>query len=341
MRKRALGASLLALSLAVGSGTASAQGIAGGPCRGEVFDPVSDPNWNNMFPITIAGAESGSGKATPKPPLMHMDPVCTCPGMAGASTPGVGMTYWEPTYLAEVATTPGCMSTLGGKETIDGYDRLASTQSYGTTGTRGNVTNMQIHWWVYPLFASLNMMSSLGCMNTSGYNLGDMTEVDPTWQDSAWSSVANPESGLFANIAGIMSCIPDAVSSSFGMPLDTNFWCQGGQGVVYPLVGWGQSHNTAAGGNLHILGKYMQRKTREAGLLATIGPWAQCTSMYLPNWIKSQYRIDPVAPVPSNRTVVLGMPDWIWSMAPPTNTATRTDSAFLVWVGKQCCAKSW
>jgi conjugal transfer pilus assembly protein TraU len=54
--------------------------------------------------------------------------------------------------------------------------------------------------------------------------------------------------------------------------------------------------------------------------------------------IRSQYRIDPVAPVASNQTAVLGMSEFRWGMLPPANTAVRTDSAFLIWVGKQCCA---
>ena len=82
----------------------------------------------------------------------------------------------------------------------------------------------------------------------------------------------------------------------------------------------------------------MQRKTRMAGLLSTIGPWAECQSVYMPNMIRSQYRIDPVAPVASNQTAVLGMSEFRWGMMPPANTAVRTDSAYMIWVGKQCCA---
>jgi len=328
--------SLLLLSMLLLPASAAASPLSGSAaCRGTVFDPVSDPNWNNMFPVTVAGMSVGGGS---NPPLMNMDPVCMCPGPMGVPTPGIGMTYWEPTYVAEIARTPGCLSTLGGEQVLSGYEQQTSNQSYGSGGDRGSVTRMQVHWYVYPLFSVLDMMSTLGCLNTSGFNLADLTEVDDAWQDDTWSSVAFPEAALFANTAGILSCTPDAVASAAGRPLDSQFWCQGSQGVVYPLTGSSPHHSSPQGGNLHVLGKYMQRKTRMAGLLATIGPWAQCSSTWLPNWIRSQYRIDPIAPVASNETAVLGQSEFRWGLAPPANTSVRTDSAFLIWVGKQCCA---
>ncbi|QFT86913.1 TraU protein (plasmid) [Halomonas sp. THAF12] len=333
--KRMVLSGLAALSLAAASFAAASPLSGSAACQGEVFNPINDPNWNNMFPVTVAGISMGGGS---NPPLMHMDPICMCPGPYGVDMPGIGMTYWEPTFLAEIARTPGCMSTLGGVQVLEGYDEQTSNQKYGSGRDHGSVTRMQVHWYIYPLFSVLNMMSSLGCMNTSGFNLADLTEVDPTWQDDTWTSIAFPESALFANPVGALSCMPDAVASAAGRPLDMMFWCQGSQGVLYPLTGSSPTHSSPQGGNLHVLGKYMQRKTRMAGLLSTIGPWAECQSVYLPNMIRSQYRIDPVAPVPSNQTAVLGMSEFRWGMLPPANTAVRTDSAFLIWVGKQCCA---
>jgi len=322
----------LAASLAF-SGVAPVTAQASAFCQGTVYNPLSETNWNNAFPVTIGGVRVGGGG---NPPLMNMDPICTCPGPNGVPIPGIGMTYWEPTYVAEIARTPGCLSTLGGQEALPGFTHRMSNQSHQTGEKDGeDTTNMEVHWYQYPLFSVLNIMGTLGCMNTGGYNLADLTEVDPTWSDSAWSAIAFPETALYASMPVILACIPDAIASTAGLPLDMMNWCAGARGL-YPLIGWTDSYSPQAG-NLHILAKYMARKTRFAGLLATIGPWATCGSAYLPNMIRSQYRIDPIAPVPLNRRVVLGMSSLRWGFTPPANTPTRSDSAYLIWVGKQCC----
>ncbi|WP_018234195.1 TraU family protein [Thioalkalivibrio thiocyanodenitrificans] len=307
-------------------------------CQGRLFNPISDVNWNNMFPVTIAGMTISSGSNS-NPSIMHMPAVCTCPGSFGIPTPGLGVTYWEPTYVAEVAREPGCLSTLGGVRALpSSFRRMASEQRDGTEAQAGDeVTRMQVHWYIYPVFAVLNMMSTLTCAATSGFNLADLTPIDPTWQDDAWGAVYNPEGIMFANVMGTLSCVPDAVASSFGKPMDNLFWCSGSQGMVYPLTGNSQSYTSPQGGNMHILAKYVAKKHRMAGLLVTIGPGARCNSLYSPFWLKSQYRLDPIAPNPLNRTVVFGMSEFRWGLAPPANNAVRTDSAYLVWVGRQCC----
>lgn len=327
----------------VGKVAATAILLAGSPfvtaagsvlCQGTVYNPLTETNWNNAFPITIGGIRIGAGS---NPPLMHMPPICMCPGPNGVPIPGIGMTYWEPAYVAEIARTPGCLSTLGGQEALPGFEFRTSNQSMedGDKGGEGT-TNMEVHWYQYPLYSVLNLMGTLGCMNSGGYNLADLTEVDPTWSNSAWSAVAFPETALYASFPMIAACIPDSISSTAGLPLDMMNWCAGNK-TIYPLVGWSDSYFPQSG-NLHVLAKYMARKTRFAGLLSTIGPWATCSSIYLPNLIRSQYRIDPIAPVPLNRKVVLGMSSLRWGFTPPANTPTRSDSAYLIWVGKQCCA---
>ena len=303
-------------------------------CQGTIFNPITDTNWNNMFPVTFMGVSTGGGS---NPPLMSMDPICMCPGPYGVPMPGLGVTYWEPTYLAEVARTPGCMSTLGGVSVLPGYDRLTSGQSYGSGRDDGSVTRMQVHWYMYPAFAVLSMMSSVPCMNPSGINLADLTEVDPFWQDDTWGVIASPEAALFSNHIGALSCIADAVASTAGRPIDLMFWCMGSQGVIYPLTGNSNTHSSPMGGNLHVLGKYMTNRTRIGGLMTTIGPWAECQAIWMPNMIRSQYRIDPVAPISSSRTAIFGASEFRWGMAPALNTAVRTDSAHVIWVGKQCC----
>lgn len=324
--------------LALTIGMASSATAHAAQCKGSIFNPVTDTNWNNMFPITVAGVGSGGGS---NPPLMGMDAICMCPGALGVPVPGIGMTYWEPTYVAEIATSPGCLSTMGGVKALPGFERLAAEKSYTMTKSAGGntVNRMQVHWYVYPVFAALNMMSAVGCSSLSGISLSTPTEIDPLWQDDLWAAVAFPETALFANPLGMLACVPDVIASAFGRPIESMPWCQGAQGILYPPTGIGRGMDSPQGNNLQVLGKFMHRSTRMAQLLTTIGPTAKCGSSWLPNMIRSQYRLDPIAPVASNRRVNFGKPEMQWGYIPPTNYATREDSAYLIWVGRQCCLR--
>lgn len=324
---------LAMLAIAVAQPSAAAAGA----CRGSIFNPITDTNWNNMFPITVGGISAGGGS---NPPLMHMPALCMCPGAYGIPVPGIGLTYWEPTYVAEVATVPGCLSTLGGVMALPGFERLATEKSYSDGNSSGGTVNrLQIHWYNYPVFSVLNMMSTLGCSSMSGISLATPTEIDPLWQDDLWAAIAFPETALFANPLGQLACVPDVIASAFERPLEMMPWCQGGQSTLYPPTGISRGMNSPQGTNLQVLAKFMQRSTRMGQLLTTIGPSATCSSSWLPNMIRSQYRLDPIAPVASNQRVTIGKPEMIWAYTPPINYGTRSDSAFLVWVGRQCCLR--
>lgn len=310
---------------------------AAGACKGTIFNPVTDTNWNNMFPVTIAGVSTGGGS---NPPLMHMPAACTCPGAYGVPVPGVGMTYWEPTYVAEVQTVPGCLSTLGGVNALPGFERLAAEKSYSFGGTAGSTVNrLQVHWYTYPVFAVLNMMSTLGCSSMTGVSLKTPTEIDPLWQDDLWAAIAFPETTLYANPLTMLACVPDVVASAFERPIELMHWCQGSQGVLYPPTGISRAMNSPQAANQQVLAKFMQRATRTAQLLTTIGPAATCSSIYTPNMIRSQYRLDPIAPIASNSRATIGKSEMLWGYTPPVNYSSREDSAFLIWVGKQCCVR--
>src|SRR5690606_3368632 len=71
---------LAMLAIAVAQPSAAAAGA----CKGSIFNPITDTNWNNMFPITVGGISAGGGS---NPPLMHMPALCMCPGAYGIPVP--------------------------------------------------------------------------------------------------------------------------------------------------------------------------------------------------------------------------------------------------------------
>ena len=303
-------------------------------CNGRIYNPITDTNWNNMFPITIAGVQANTG-ATDQP--MHKEPpVCLCPGrLFGATIPGIGITYWEPVYVAEVAKDGGCLSTVGGIDSMSFAKNLNSTHNKQARDDR-----MQVHWYQYPVFSIVRLFADFGCLSTSGFSVGYLTELDPTHQNDQWGVVFSPEVVLFSSPIAYLACIPDVISSAFGYPIDPLFWCSGSQSPVYPLTGNSSIFDSSSPGNVQILAKFMYKQHRIGMLFQTIGPSAICFAHPNPIWTRSQYRLDPIWPVATfTDSINFGKPEALWSLIPPSNYPTHEDSAYLIWVAKQCCMR--
>lgn len=326
-------AGLLAVGLSSGAQAAAV-------CTGDLFNPVTDPDWNNMFPITVAGVRVGG---TTNSPLMDMmPPICVCPSALGIPLPGIVITYWQPLYIAEIENRPGCLSSLGGIDALPMYEALGSQQSASNTDQEGRASNrMQVHWYEYPLFGVLDMLKNVSCKSTSGFNLGYMTELDPMWQNDLWANILAPESVLFASPPAQLACAADAVAANAGYPMDPLFWCQGSWGNMYPLAG-NSTHKTGPFMvNNEIAGRFIARNHRTGLNFQTIGPSAMCGSHYNPIMVKSQYRYNQVAPLrrfgaPPVSTGSAGLTQTGVTM---THTPHEVHSVELIWQGQVCCQK--
>lgn len=330
----------LAATLILGL-SASAHAIVPAICTGQWYNPITDTDWNNIFPITIAGVQLTNGSNT-NPPLMNsMPPICVCPTVFGFPFVGIGVTYWQPTYISEIERRPGCLSSLGGIQALSGYSMLHSEQTTSDNNHTGETSNrMQVHWYEYPVASMLEIMKSVTCKSSSGFNLAYVTEVDPLWQDDLWSAIFSPESALFANPIAVASCAVDAVASSFSTPLDAMFWCAGTWGQVYPLAGNSSHTGDPFTMNNQIQAKFIARSHRMGLMFQTIGPSAVCSSHPNPIWVKSQYRYNQVAPVQRRgRAVVTGDYGRLFQFPPVTNPPTMEHTVNLIWQGQQCCLK--
>lgn len=317
----------------------AAQAIVPTICTGQFFNPITDLDWNYIFPITTFGVEVGNG-TNQNPALMRtMPPVCMCPSvlLLGMPSPGVGMTWWEPTYMVEIENRPGCLSSLGGIQVLANYSTLASEKSTGEGMDRRNVNRMQVHWMTYPVFEMLDMMTSVTCKNPSGLNVMYMTELDPLWQDDTWSAVFTPEAVLFANPIAVAACAVDAVAATLGQTMDPLFWCAGAWGSLYPLSGnTSHSGRDFAENNL-VVAKFIARFSRMGLLWQTIGPTAICFSHPNPIVIKSQYRFNQTAPIPRRGKAVVFGDSADLQIPPLTNMPTKEYTNNMIWQGKQCC----
>lgn len=331
---------LLGVLIPVEKANAQATGVGSALCKGQIFNPITDMDVNNFFPIVIMGARFTSG-ANQNSPLMDANsPICVCPTyLFGMPFFGIMTTFWEPLYISEIERRPGCLSSLGGVSILDSYFSLHSEQN--SQDTNGNSTNrMQVHWYKYPVMAILNLFEDLVCRAPSGIALGYLTEIDPYYNNDVLGAIFAPESTIFANPLAQFACAVDSVAASAGYPMDALFWCAGTWGSIYPLTGNTQHVADAFATNNLIQAKFIARNHRMFLLNQTIGPSAICFSHPNPIIVKSQYRYNQVAPIPrKGRAVQTG--DFGRFLTQPfiTNVPTQEHTVNLIWQGKQCCVR--
>lgn len=320
----------------------TAKAVIPTPCDGEFYNPISHTDWNNMFPITIMGAQLSPSKGNTVAPLMQtMPPICVCPTIFGIPLPGVGITYWQPLYISEIEHRPGCLSSLSGLKVLSGpYEALASNQTRNHKDSAKFANRMQVHWYEYPVFTFMKMFQNLTCKNPAGFNLAYVTELDPIWQDDLWSAIFSPETTLFANPFSHLACAVDAAAAIFTYPLDPLFWCAGSWGNIYPFSSFSSHSGDPFTLNNQIGAKFLARNARMGLSFQTIGPTAVCFSHPNPIWIKSQYRHNQIMPVNRRgRAVSTGDPGKLFQFPPITNTPTNEHTVNLIWQGQQCCLK--
>lgn len=330
--------------------SASAQDVAGAAltkatCVGKMFNPITDTDWNNTFPITVMGMRMTSGINVRSSPLMEaMPPICICPTyLFGIPFFGIGVTYWMPLYIAEVERRPGCLSSLGSVQTLGAYAALQSEQTARTSASENadkSTNRMQIHWYEYPVMGLISYFKDIVCRENAGINLAWLTEMDPFWQDDLWGAVTAPENALFATPPAQFACAIDAVASAFDYPLDPLFWCAGYWGPAEPFTGNSSITGDNFQFNHQILAKWIARSHRLFLMNQTTGPSAICFSHPNPIWIKSQYRYNQVGPFPrKGKAITTGGRGVLFTFPPITNVPTQEHSVDLIWQGQQCCVR--
>ena len=309
--------------------------MAGPLCHGRFLNPITSINWDLVFPITIAGVPITSATQSPESPLTYLSPVCLCPGhIFGIPTPGIEVTFHEPLYIEEIAKRPGCFSTLGGAEMLPGF----AEEQTDLKETANSSSRWQVHWYKYPVFTILQLFQDFTCVQGGGYALAYITELDPTWQNDAWGAIFSPESAVFANKLAQASCAIDAVAATVQQPLDAMFWCAGSWGSTYPLTG---NANATAGRmqSAELEGAKMIARLARVGLLwDSVGPWAECSPVPMPIWIKSEFTIDQTYPmITIGEGMAIGAAPPVWMYVPPQSYPVFENINQVIFQEQQCC----
>ena len=272
--------------------------MARGQCSGHFINPITDICWSCLFPLSIGSATVVSGK---NPDTKNPSwPVQVC--QAGTFVRlGLALGYWEPFATTDVTRNPYCLVNLGGiQPNIKYHDVKGATES-PSSGTTGAF--YQVHWYKYPLIAWLNILTSVGCLQSGDYDVGYLSELDPTWSDDQLGFLIDPEAILFGNPIAQASCLADSVASVEGGGINALFWCMGSQGSSYPLTGH-ISDEFSVLQNATLLSERMAYKLHRMGLIkdSTGKDTAVCEEHYRPIIPKDRYRYELMNPTPDSRS---------------------------------------
>ncbi|WP_438403951.1 conjugal transfer pilus assembly protein TraU, partial [Aeromonas veronii] len=161
-------------------------------------------------------------------------PIQICP-MGILYRVGLAIGYWEPMALTDVTRAPYCLVNMGGISLGVGK---VGTGTAGQSDKEVAGAFYHVHWYKYPLPYWLNIITSMGCLQDGDMDIGYLSELDPTWNDSSIALILSPEAKLFNNVIAQGACAADAMASAFGKPIDALFWCAGAHGSMYPFTGY-------------------------------------------------------------------------------------------------------
>lgn len=299
---------------------------------------ISNICWDCIFPIQIAGqpftrADQGGAPSA----AASTSGLCLCNDPLGVPNPGITLGLWEPAKLVELVRTPGCSPLLGGTR-IDSVERIHRGTRGGYAQDNGDKAFFHYHMWAFPLLSVLELFSDDSCVDDGFVDIDVLyfSELDPTWNHDELAIFLNPETAAVANPIAQAACIADAVAATVGEPIDTLFWCAGGQSL-YPLTG---NHlvKTSQPRTTNLLAiRAIAALHRRGLMMRTMGDDALCKGVIEPFLPKSMYNLSVAYPEPeANNRHAIGEPSLRWGehrMIP----GIGEDFLYLIWRWNDCC----
>ncbi|EBM6972657.1 conjugal transfer protein TraU [Salmonella enterica] len=307
--------------------------VADAACEGRFVNPITDICWRCMFPLSLGSTKVTGGDlpdtSNPGSPVQF----CPMPPPVFQRV-GLAIGYWEPMAMTDVARSPGCMVNLGGFTVNLGKMGMGTAKK---DDKQVNGAFYHVHWYKYPLTYWLNIITSLGCLQGGDLDIGYLSEIDPTWGDSALTSILNPEAVIFANPIAQGACAADAIASAVNKPLDPLFWCAGSQGSMYPFNGWVSNESSPLQSSVLVSERMAFKLHRQGQILESVGAdRAVCFEYPSPIIPKERWRYQMVNMYPDvaqchpfGRTVMR----WETGRNPPN---TKKNYGYLLWRKRNC-----
>jgi conjugal transfer pilus assembly protein TraU len=311
---------------------------------------ISNVCWSCIFPLKLAGitlfgssmAETGTdsnGFALSSRPRAPADAasraVCVC-SEGALPTVGIPVGMWVPDELYETTYQPGCSSVLGGVR-IGVSDRLYLGTSGDPTSDLEQQSFNHIHTYSYPIVMMMELFTKCSSQY-SDIDLLYMSELDPMWNDPVVAMYGNPLSVFGASVVAQSACAADSVSSSFGSPIDSLFWCGGTwSSTMAPYTGYEHAQGSVQFTS-STAQKLLAMNAARGISRRTVGNDAVCRPQYSPMLKRSHYRWQVAWPhAEARRNHASGESVLRWGAGRTVPGLTDTP-VYLRWSWTDCCA---
>jgi conjugal transfer pilus assembly protein TraU len=310
----------------------------GQTCTGKFANPITDICWSCILPISIGAARVATlGQEDIENPA---SPLCVCPGVPIRL--GVSIGFWEPARQVDVTRKPFCLVSLGGVSLNPGLPAPEAAQWARTTGPATGAF-YQAHWYANPMLYWLEVLLDFGCLESGGFDLAYLTEVDPLWKDDELTTILNPDAILFANPIALAACAVDCVAATVGFGIPELFWCAGCQGGIYPLDGYIAAHIGGVQTSMLITQRLAAKMHRQLVTWRYHGAQALCGPVLDPIMDKRAYKTQMTYPIPNTAKLdgrccqPFGRTTILWG-AGKEYPVQGEDFAYLLFRKRNCCA---
>lgn len=293
------------------------------------IDIITKADYGAMLPLRIAGVTIMSGHI-PDSQSAVSSPICICKDPLPRI--GIPVSFFEPSRLIEVVRDPYCFPSMG--LNLSNTALLKGTKGDGRDRQR---TFFQSHYFIFPIYAILELLTDFICMEFTGFDLAYITEVDPLWNNDTMSAIINPEALLFANPVTQLACIADSISSQVNVPLDPLFWCKGSWGNAYPLTG-NTTTNNYVEDSASVASSLIYKLHRQLILWGSWGQLGLCGYYPAPIWRKSAYRLQLVTPIAHPKAMGIGVDGKFWTWSKNIPFTASDNFAYLLFKKRECCA---
>lgn len=280
--------------------------VAEETCYAQFPNLFTDICWDCTFPIKLFGgitinSDSQEDYDTGVPNL------CVCTGPLGVPKPGLHTSFWEFARQMEVTRTPYCMVSLGIKMDIGINAQMHGSSTSGNIADGGRLAKQMFrhaHWYINPAMGLMEIALDSKCLEPKGFDIAYLSELDPTHSDPEMERLLAPESYMFGNIVAQLACAADCVSSTIGFGTNTLYWCDGCNGMVFPMTGYIDNTYGGVQASSVMAHRLTAKLHRMMTQTSTAGESGMCGGGGFPqvNMDKRQYKYSMIYPAPQSST---------------------------------------
>lgn len=288
------------------SNTASAADypVENGVCRGEFINPITGMCWSCVMPIGISSIFYKGNQDGTKDLTGWQQYVCTCDLYIG-----VPISYYEPARMIDVTTKPYCMVSLGGVEFGDTGSFDGDTQGFaGEEYGEEKKEFYQAHFYINPVMYIIGQaLDSSKCFEQSGFDVGYLTEVDPSWHNAEYANMLSPDGFLYGTLPAVLACTGDCAAATAKFGIAQLHWCVGCGGLMYPMTGH-IDNNTSTIESAGVIQLRLLNKLHRQGInMSYYGNDGLCGGYRQILMNKRQYKYSMVYPVSQTKSVIKAM----------------------------------